>query len=235
MRNKILVRFGLLSLLCVACGLVAVMPASAEDEAPEQKVAVKGEFVRLAHNDEGWVVVGYRVANDSIGDEWLLLDVGMTLMRGVPNQTLERDDLSVTDPRGSILTLATQEEFSKASLRALDARANMNRDSVNYFPTGTNQPCRIGFFTDVGQPARGMAFDEVELSQDRACVGRLYFHMHEGIRLGQHFLNVEFELSTVRVPFRIMTADELKENKKKWKELQKEMKRQAKEQKSGSS
>ena len=51
------------------------------------------------------------------------------------------------------------------------------------------------------------------------------------IQYGQHFLNVEFENSTIRVPFTIMTKEELKENKAKWKEMQKEHKRQQKEEK----
>jgi hypothetical protein len=175
------------------------------------------------------VVVGYRTANDSVGEEWLLLDAGITLMSGVKNQNLTRDEVWVIDPEGQRIPLASQEEFSKASLRSLDARANMNRDSINYFPSGANTPCRIGFFTDVGTPVRGMAYDRVELSWNRACAGRLYFRVPDGIQYGRYFLNVRFDDSVVQVPFGIMTKQELKENKKKWKEFQKQMKKEAKE------
>jgi len=53
-----------------------------------------------------------------------------------------------------------------------------------------------------------MPFDEVELSNARPCLGRLYFHVPGGITYGQHWLNVKFEKSLVRVPFRILTEEE---------------------------
>ena len=51
-------------------------------------------------------------------------------------------------------------------------------------------------------------WDVVELSRDRACVGRLFFRLPDGIRHGQYWLNVKFQKSLVRVPFRILTKDE---------------------------
>jgi len=217
------------ALLVTVWAVLAVVPAAAQEEA-KQKFDVKGEYVRLVYNDEGWVVLGYGVANDSVGDEWMLLELGVTLIKGVPDQKLTRESLTVTTPDGASIPLASQEEFSKASLRALDARANMTRDSINYFPVMADKPCRIGFFTDISEPARGMAYDEVELSYDRACIGRAYFHVPGGIQYGQHFLNVKFAGSTINVPFKIMTKEELKENKAKWNELQKQLKEQQKNQ-----
>jgi len=106
----------------------------------------------------------------------------------------------------------------------------MSRDSINYFPVMVDKPCRIGFFTDIAEPTRGMAYDVVDLSYQRACAGRAYFKIPGGIQYGQHFLNVQFAGSTVNVPFKIMTKDELKENKAKWEELQKQLKEQQKNQ-----
>jgi hypothetical protein len=215
--------------LAIVLALLAVIPATAQDQ-PKQTFDVKGEYVRLVYNDEGWVVVGYRVANGSVGEEWMLLELGVTVREGVKDQTLARESLTLTTPDGVSIPLATQEEFSKASLRALDARANMTRDSINYFPLTADKPCRIGFFTDIAEPGRGMAYDVVELSYQRACLGRAYFKIPGGITYGLHFLNVKFAGSTVNVPVRIMTKDELKENKEKWEELQKQLKEQQKNQ-----
>jgi len=218
------------ALLAIVCSVLAGVPAMAQQEEAKQKFDVKGEYVRLVYNDEGWVVLGYRVANGSVGEEWMLLEIGVTLMQGVPDQKLVRGSLTVTTPDGASVPLATQEEFSKANLRALDARANMSRDSINYFPVMVDKPCRIGFFTDIAEPTRGMAYDVVDLSYQRACAGRAYFKIPGGIQYGQHFLNVQFAGSTVNVPFKIMTKDELKENKAKWEELQKQLKEQQKNQ-----
>jgi hypothetical protein len=212
------------------------LPASAEsdeNEAPSQRVGAQGEFVRVGYNDEGWVALGYRVANDSVGGEWMFLDVGMTLMRGGKSQEITRQEVSLTVPDGTSIALPSQEEFSKAfskaSLRSLDARANMNRDSLDFPYTTGAGPFRIGFFTDVGQPGRGAAYESVQLRPDLPYVGRLYLRIPGGINHGQHILKVQFDGSVVQVPFRIMTREELKENKKKWKELQKEMKAQERE------
>ena len=125
----------------------------------------------------------------------------------------------------------TREAFNKADLRALDARANQVRDSLNYFPSVANQACRLGFFTDFGTPQRGLAYDQVSLDYRRGCLGRLYFQIPDGIVYGQYFLDVKFADSVVRVPFKIMTKEELKEAKAQYLELENEAKQKAKEEK----
>ena len=60
------------------------------------------------------------------------------------------------------------------------------------------------------------------MSEQRACLGRIYFNVPGGIQYGQHWLNVQFEKSLVRVPFRILTKEEEKEFSKTWKDIKKE-------------
>jgi ribosome recycling factor len=69
-----------------------------------------------------------------------------------------------------------------------------------------------------------MAYDEVELSSTRGCLGRLYFNVPGGIKYGQHWLNVKFEKSVVRVPFRILTEEEEKLLSKNYKDISKQVK-----------
>ena len=100
------------------------------------------------------------------------------------------------------------EEYRAVNLSALEARAKVQRDSINYFPPEAHEACRIGFFAQPGSPA--MSWDEVELSNRRGCLGRLFFKVPGGIKHGQYFLNVKFEQSLLRVPFRILTEEEEK-------------------------
>jgi len=183
---------------------------------------IQGEFVRIAYNNEGFVTLGYRTANNSIGNDWMLLEMGVTLQKGVAEQKLTRDDLTLKTPEGKIIPLASQEEFNKTDLRALNRRASMVRDSINYFPSSANMPCTMNFFADPSVRGRRLAFDQVSLSYQRACVGRIYFHVPGGITPGQYWLNVRFEKSVIQVPFRIFTKEEGKEFHKQWKDIKKE-------------
>jgi hypothetical protein len=217
------------SAIVLTMGVTAGAPAQAQEEAlvpPEPAVpeqfTIAGEFVRVAYNNEGYATLGYRVANDSVGDEWMLLEVGLTMREGVKNYTLEREHLSLQTPDGSTIPLATQQDFRKANLRALDRRASAVRDSINYFPVSANRPCTMNFFADPGGGARTLAYDQVELGWDRACIGRVYFLVPGGIQTGQHWLNVKFAESVVQVPFRILTEAEQKAFHKQWKQLKKE-------------
>jgi hypothetical protein len=169
-------------------------------------MTIEGKFVRAAYNNEGYVILGYQPANRSIGEEWLLLEIGITLRERVPDFKLTREALSLETPDGKTLPLPSVTEFRAGNTQALQARAKVQRDSINYFPPSASRACRIGFFSDLDSPA--MAWDEAELSYNRACLGRLYFHVPGGIKYGQHWLNVKFEKTLVRVPFRILTEEE---------------------------
>lgn len=184
-------------------------------------MTLEGKFVRAAYNNEGYVILGYQLANRSIGEEWMLLEVGMTVLDRTPAYRLKREALSLETPDGTTHPLPTVKQHREADTRALQNRERVQRDSINYFPPQASRPCRIGFFADVSSPA--MPYDEVELSNTRACVGRLYFHVPGGITYGQHWLNVQFEKSLVRVPFRILTRDEEQLLERNYKDIRKQV------------
>ena len=81
-------------------------------------------------------------------------------------------------------------------------QAKVINDAINYFPptrsrrlpaSASSPRCRAASWpttTSSSAPIRG-------------CVGRLYFKIPGGLKHGQHFLNVKFPKSLVRVPFRI--------------------------------
>ncbi len=219
--------------LAVAIVLAALgfgMPASAKSESAGQageKVVVEGQFIRIAESAEGWVVMGYSIANESVGQEWMLLNVGLTVQGEDKVQTLYRDDITLVTPDGAVVTLPTQETYNKASgtLRALNERANMMSESINYFPPNATVPCRIGFFADASQSGRTLAYDQVALNSRRACLGRIYFQVPGGIKLGLYNLDVQFEGDVVRLPFKIMTKEEAKAFEKQWKQERKESKK----------
>jgi hypothetical protein len=211
------------ALVALGAGIVGAQDIKKPEPTVPEIFTLTGEFVRIAYNNEGFVTLGYRVANDSPGDDWMLLEVGVTLRGKTKPQTLKRDALSLMLPDGSTIGLATQKEFGEAGhLPALNMRGNTVRDSINYFPVQANQACVIGFFSDPTNRVRSLSFDQVELSSNRACLGRIFFHVPGKIQTGQHYLLVKFENSMIEVPFRILTKAEEKEFRKNWKSLKKE-------------
>ena len=217
---------GLVALLALAVGTSGSLAQEPAIKAPEPGVpelfTLEGQFVRVAYNNEGYVSLGYRMANRTVGEEWMLLEMGVTLRRGVEYQTLKRGAVSLDTPDHKNIPLASQEDYTGANLRSLGLRTTtIPKDNISYFPPDAREPCRIGFFADTAS-TRTMAYDQVDLSSQRGCLGRIYFHVPGGIQRGQHWLNVQFEKSLVRVPFRILTEEEEKTLSKSWKDIKKE-------------
>ena len=186
-----------------------------------QLMTLEGTWTRVAYNNEGYAIIGYRLANLSIGEEWMLIEFGTTVRDGVPNYTLKRDALSLETPDGKTIPLATVTEYRKANLSALQNREKVQRDSINYFPPSASQACRIGFFSELDD--RALPWEQVELSSQRGCLGRLFFQVPGGITYGQYWLNVKFQKSLVRVPFRILTKDEEKVLSKNFKDIRRQV------------
>jgi hypothetical protein len=191
--------------------------ALAQDKAPKVQIpspgvpeimTMQGKFVRAAYNNEGYVILGYQVSNRSIGEPWMMIDFGITLREGVPDFTFKRNALSLQLPNGKTVPLPTINEQREGGTRAMENRAKVQSDSINYFPPNASHACAVVFFPQI--ESRALPRDEIELSDSRACVGRLFFKIPGGIAYGPYWLNVKFAKSVIRVPFRILTDDEEK-------------------------
>jgi hypothetical protein len=223
--TRILVAAALALASTMAANLLAQGQQPPKVKIPEsgvpQIMTMEGAYVRAAYNNEGYVILGYRLANTSVGEPWILLDVGMTVRDDVPNYKLTRNGLSLETPDGQTVPLPSNADFEKANLAALERRSQVTKDSINYFPPTASRACRVGFFAELSQ--RLMSYDEVELSPTRACLGKIFFPVPGGIKYGQYWLNVKFEKSLIRVPFRILTKDEAKLLDKNYKSIKKQV------------
>jgi hypothetical protein len=216
-------------------GLLSVWPLQAKGEAQAQEkptvqipkpgvpevLTMEAKFVRAAYNREGYVILGYQASNRSIGEEWMLLEVGITVLDNVPDYRLTREAISLETPDGKTIPLPSITEQRAGNVQAIQQRARVQRDSINYFPNTAHKACAILFFPDLG--ARSVPYDVVDLSEDRACLGRFYFRIPGGITYGQHWLNVKFQNSLVRVPFRILTKEEEEFLGKNYKSIDKQV------------
>ena len=212
-----------MALAVVIAMLITVPAAATEEESAAQakeQIGVEGTFIRVAENDEGFVVLGYRTANEAQGEEYMLLRVGMTLTDTKGSQTITRDDIKLVTPDNKVLPLMTQHEAEavRGKLAMMTERAAMDTDSINYFPNTANRRCDLQFFAAIGGPRLTTAYDQVQLASQEACVGVLYFHVPGGIQYGNYNLDVHFENSIIKVPMEIMNKEREKEFTKEWKE-----------------
>ena len=148
------------------------------------------------------------------------LEVGLTMRSPAKDFTLKREHLSIKTPDGSTIGLATQKEYAEAGyLRALNQRMRVMRDSINYFPVEANRALQHPVLR---QPRRGgpqLAYDQVELSTTRGCVGRLYFHLPGGSKSASTGSTSPSARAMVQLPFRILTKEEAKQFSKSWEDL----------------
>ena len=214
-------------------GVMSVLSLQATAEAQEKPtvqipqpgvpeiLTMEAKFVRAAYNNEAYVILGYQASNRSIGEEWMLLEVGITVLPKTPDYRLTREAISLDTPDGKRIPLPSISEQRDGNVLAIQQRAKVQRDSINYFPSSAHRACAILFFPDLG--SRSVPFDEVDLSDDRACLGRLYFRIPGGIAYGQYWLNVKFQNSLIRVPFRILTEEEERFVSKNYKSIDKQV------------
>jgi hypothetical protein len=187
-----------------------------------QIMTLEGKFVRVAYNNEGYVILGYQIANRTIGEDWIMLDVGIALMEKTEDYTLKREAVSLDTPDGTLpLPSIAEYRDASATVQPLQNRLKVQRDSINYFPPWVNGANRLGFFSDLG--SRAMPWDQADVTRSRACLGQLYFHIPGGTKFGQYWLNIKFAQSVVRVPFRLLTEEEEKTLGKNFGDIKKQV------------
>jgi hypothetical protein len=159
-----------------------------------------GRSVLRQNGPELLTVLGYRFANSQMGDEWMILEVALSSPGG-QTAKVTRENVFLSTPDGNRLPLPTQKEFNEAyaSLRSKIARADIDRDPLNYFPPD-REPCDMRFFVT---PGAGVSFDEVVMNERRACFGRLFFNVPGGIQPGRWVFGIDLPESEIRIPFEL--------------------------------
>lgn len=157
-----------------------------------------GEYVLRQFGPQLWTVLGYRFASTQVGEEWMVLDLGLSSPNG-QNARVTRDAVFLRSPSGDRIPLATQTEFNQAygALRPVIAKSNVNNDPLDYFPPSRIE-CPIQFFVT---PGGGVAFDEVTVSDLRGCFGKFFFEVPGGIQPGRWTLGIDLPESEIRIPF----------------------------------
>ena len=101
-----------------------------------QIMTLESQYVRVAYNNEAYAILGYKVAQYSVGDEWMMLDLGMTVMEKTPTYRLKREHLTLTLPDESSLPLPSVPEYreNESKVQAAQQRWKVQKESIDYFP-----------------------------------------------------------------------------------------------------
>ena len=94
---------------------------------------------------------------------------------------LKREALSLETPDGKTIPLASINEYREGNT-ARAAEPGEGPARLDQLLSAKCEPgLPLGFFSDLD--SRAMAVDEVELSDQRACLGRLYFQVPGASRM----------------------------------------------------
>jgi len=185
--------------LLVVIGVAATM-VSCSTGTPTDTPGVErmGQYILKQFGPELWTVLGYRFANSQTAEEWMILEGGFSSPNG-QTATVKRENIFLRTPAGDTIPAPSQKEFNEAygSLRPVIAKADVDRDPLDYFPPSRIE-CAVQFYVT---PGGGVSFDEVTVSDKRGCYGRLYFKVPGGIQSGRWTFGVDLEESEIRIPF----------------------------------
>lgn len=190
-----------LTMMVLPLGL-AVLALGCSSATPTDTPGVDqlGQSILKQEGPEVDVVLGYKFAKSTVGDDWLILEMAVT-SPAKTSAKIERENVWVKAPDGTKIQAATQALFgqSYATLRKVIAAADIARDPLEYFPA-SRRPCLVQFFV---APGEGVAYDSVSVNDRRACQGRLFFKVPGGIDPGRWTFGIDLEESTVRIPFEL--------------------------------
>ena len=146
------------------------------------------------------VLVDYKFANLSVGDEWIILNVAVTSSESRAIE-IRRGSVSVKTPDGRTIPLPFYRDFIEAypQIQSAARRAALASDPLDFTHAG-RRTCNLGF-----QPLPGTdaALESVYVNVRQICQGLLFFPVQGGIQPGRWEFIIEFEEFDARVPFKI--------------------------------
>src|SRR5262245_66206756 len=107
--------------LAGAVALVQLIAAAQSQQPPQVKIPEAGvpqimtleaEYVRAAYNNEGYVILGYKIVQESQGTDWVMLETGMALREGRQNYKLQRDNVTLEYPDGKTIQVDQNKTYN---------------------------------------------------------------------------------------------------------------------------
>ena len=174
--------------------------SSTKGNATEPTVDKPGKTISRYSDSLVEVIVDYKFANRSVGDDWIILNVAVTSWQSKAVE-VRRDHVLVRTPDGRKIPLPPYPDFIAAypELQSAARRAALASDPIDFTQAG-RRTCDLRF-----QPLPGTdtALESVYVNMRKICQSLLYFPVQGGVQPGKWEFIIEFEEFDARVPFEI--------------------------------
>jgi hypothetical protein len=189
-------------MMIVGCGLLtgcgSTAGSTARDDTP--KVDQPGAYISRYRGPFVEALVDYRFAAQSLGDEWMILNVAVAGTQSVA-QEVRADAVSLRTSSGARIPLPNYKEFARAfpEVHSASRRAAVAASPLD-FSRGDRRWCRLSFHPI---PGTEPALTAVYVDRRSLCSGLLYFPVPGGIQPERYALTIELEETLVAVPFEL--------------------------------
>jgi len=198
MRKNALVPIVILTTAALLAGCSSTSPGKGRTTEPT--VDKVGKTIARYRDPLVEVIVDYKFANLSQGDDWMILNVAVTSSQSKAIE-VRRGHVLVRTPDGRKIPLPPYPDFIAAypEVQSAARRAALASDPIDFTQAG-RQTCDLRF-----QPLPGTvaALESVFVNMRKICQGLLYFPIQGGIQPGRWEFIIEFEEFDARVPFEI--------------------------------
>lgn len=143
-------------------------------------------------------ILSHRYASTRIGDDWLILQVGIGGMRSIDTE-VRRDAVFLETPDSRRLPIMPHREFSS---RYSEIAAQARQAAIAAEPLAFSRPerrgCPLGFMP---LPGTSIVLEALHVDLRELCQGLLYFPVPGGVQPGAYELVIELGEREVELPF----------------------------------
>ena len=198
MRKIVVVPIVMLTVAALFAGCSSSSPGKGRTAEPTVDKA--GKTIARYRDQLVEVIVDYKFANLSQGDNWMILNVAITSSESAAIE-VRRGHVLVRTPDGRKIPLPPYPDFIAAypEIQSAARRAALASDPIDFTMAG-RRTCDLAF-----QPLPGTvaSLESVFVNMRKICSGLLYFPVQGGIQPGNWEFIIEFEEFDARVPFEL--------------------------------
>lgn len=199
-KTSLLAVMAILLALALLSGACSTSTPAPKRPITEPVVDEPGSYIVRHRGPELEVVIGTKYAGSHIGNDWLILHVGIGGMESASVE-VQRNRVSLKTPDGERFEIIQHQEFSSrySEIAGPARQAAIAAEPLDFTRSGRRE-CALDFMP---LPGTGIVYEGRQVNLRNFCQGFLYFPIPGGVQPGPYELRIELEERYVKVPFRL--------------------------------